>query len=66
MTEGTFQFQSKLPCLPVPSLEETCDKYLKSSIPFLTPSEFERTKKIVEEFKSGDGKRLQVIRNKFS
>ena len=29
----TLDFQSKLPPLPLPTLEETCSKYLESGIP---------------------------------
>ncbi|KAJ3101774.1 Carnitine O-acetyltransferase mitochondrial [Phlyctochytrium planicorne] len=56
-----FQFQSKLPKLPVPSLDETLSLYLQSVKPLITSSEFEKTKKAVDEFKApgGVGEELQ-------
>ena len=41
---GTFDFDKTLPKLPVPSLDQTLDKYLTSVRPFVTEQEFERTK----------------------
>ncbi|KAJ1988385.1 Carnitine O-acetyltransferase mitochondrial [Coemansia spiralis] len=55
-----FEFQSQLPQLPVPSLEETLPKYLKTVEPLLSKESFAKTKKIVEEFgQSAQGKELQ-------
>ncbi|KAI9206579.1 acyltransferase ChoActase/COT/CPT [Polychytrium aggregatum] len=56
----TFRFQSQLPKLPVPELDETCDRYLTTVKPFLSEQDFERTKLAVEEFKKGGvGQELQ-------
>lgn len=48
---GTFSFESALPKLPVPSLDSTLDKYLRSVQPFVTDEEFSRTRSICENFK---------------
>ncbi|KAJ1911813.1 hypothetical protein H4219_005817 [Mycoemilia scoparia] len=47
---STFFHQKYLPRLPIPSLQETLEKYLASVKPLLTPQEYERTKKIVARF----------------
>lgn len=45
-----FKYQSQLPKLPVPTLEETAAKYLKSVTPFLSPEQLAATTAKVEEF----------------
>lgn len=45
-----LRFEDSLPRLPVPTLEETSKRYLKSVHPLLNKAEFETTKKIVEDF----------------
>jgi carnitine O-acetyltransferase len=56
-----LRFQDSLPKLPVPPLEETAARYLKSLHPLLSTSEFESSKKAVEEFikPGGVGSKLQ-------
>ena len=56
-----LRFEDSLPRLPVPTLEETSKRYLKSVHPLLNRSEYESTKKVVEAFvKSGGiGEKLQ-------
>lgn len=56
-----LRFEDSLPRLPVPSLEETGRRYLKSVHPLLSESEFEHTKKAVAEFvrPGGPGELLQ-------
>jgi carnitine O-acetyltransferase len=56
-----LRFQESLPKLPVPTLQETSTRYLKSLHPLLTPSEFEASKKAVAEFiqPGGVGAKLQ-------
>lgn len=56
-----LRFQESLPKLPIPALEETAARYIKSVHPLLTSSEFESTKKAVEEFiqPGGIGQKLQ-------
>jgi hypothetical protein len=45
-----LRFEESLPKLPVPTLEETATRYLKSVHPLLSSSEFESTTKAVQEF----------------
>jgi carnitine O-acetyltransferase len=56
-----LRFEESLPKLPVPTLEETAARYLKSVHPLLSSSELESTKKAVEEFirPGGVGSKLQ-------
>ena len=45
-----LRFEESLPRLPVPTLEETSQRYLKSVHPLLNKPEFEHTTKAVQEF----------------
>lgn len=56
-----LRFEDSLPRLPVPSLEETGRRYLKSVHPLVSEAEYERTKKAVEAFirPGGEGEPLQ-------
>ncbi|KAI1130544.1 acyltransferase ChoActase/COT/CPT [Nemania abortiva] len=56
-----LRFQESLPRLPVPTLEETAARYVKSIHPLLSPVEFAASKKAVEEFirPGGAGEKLQ-------
>ncbi|MCJ1295759.1 Carnitine O-acetyltransferase mitochondrial [Xylographa carneopallida] len=45
-----LRFEDSLPHLPVPTLEETTRRYLKSVHPLLNSSEFENTEKAVKDF----------------
>ena len=63
-----LRFEDSLPRLPVPTLEETSRRYLKSVHPLLNQAEFENTRKAVEDFVRPNGigqelqKRLQARR----
>lgn len=52
-----------LPSLPVPNLNQTLDKYLKSVTPFLSRTELNHTKNILEKLSSENGilTRLQKL-----
>ncbi|POR36628.1 Carnitine O-acetyltransferase, mitochondrial [Tolypocladium paradoxum] len=56
-----LRFQDSLPRLPVPALEETAKRYLKSLHPLLSPAEYEASKAAVARFvkPGGAGPRLQ-------
>lgn len=56
-----LRFEDSLPQLPVPTLEETGRKYLKSVHPLLSTEEYQKTQKAVEEFikPGGEGEPLQ-------
>lgn len=45
-----LRFEDSLPRLPVPTLEETSKRYLRSVQPLLNKAEFESTKKAVDAF----------------
>ncbi len=51
----TDHFQRSLPRLPIPKLEDTCQRYLASQRPLLTKDEYKVTEKLVEDFKVGPG-----------
>jgi carnitine O-acetyltransferase len=56
-----LRFEESLPKLPVPTLEETAARYLKSVHPLLSKPEFESTTKAVQDFikPGGIGSKLQ-------
>ena len=56
-----LRFEDSLPQLPIPTLQETAKRYLKSVHPLLSDQEFENTKKAVAEFikAGGQGEKLQ-------
>jgi len=54
-----YTSQSSLPNLPLPTLEQTCDLYLKILAPLLNQAEFETTQQLVTDFQYGIGPRLQ-------
>ena len=56
-----FSMENKLPKLPVPNLHDTLQKYITALEPIMFDSEYEHTKKIVDEFKKkgGVGEKLQ-------
>lgn len=59
MTKNLYSQQSKLPRLPVPALEETIEKYLDCSKPFLNNVEYDHNQKLLNNFKETQGKVLQ-------
>ncbi len=57
--------QELVPDLPIPSLEETQNTFLKWCEPFLSEEEFKNTKKISNHFFENDGKKRQEKLLKF-
>ena len=51
----TMHFQRSLPRLPIPKLPDTCNRYLASQEPVLSPEVFAATEKLVREFEKGEG-----------
>eukprot|EP01100_Stratorugosa_tubuloviscum_P009324 TRINITY_DN38_c4_g2_i1.p1 TRINITY_DN38_c4_g2~~TRINITY_DN38_c4_g2_i1.p1 ORF type:complete len:729 (+),score=362.80 TRINITY_DN38_c4_g2_i1:56-2188(+) len=54
-----YELQDALPKLPIPSLEQTCRKFLASVKPILNEEEYEKTEKSVHDFFKGPGPILQ-------
>lgn len=56
-----LRYQESLPRLPVPTLEETASRYLKTLEPLLTPEKLEASRAAVKEFikPGGPGQKLQ-------
>ncbi|XP_072377173.1 carnitine O-acetyltransferase [Diabrotica undecimpunctata] len=62
-TKKLFENNLQLPSLPVPTLNQTIEKYVKTVTPFLNEAELANTKKLLTEFGSdnGIGKKLQHL-----
>lgn len=54
-----YQFQETLPRIPLPRLEETCDRYLRIVAPLLLDTELAQTRAAVMDFQRGSGPQLQ-------
>lgn len=54
-----YSFQGSLPRLPLPSIQDTMQRYLRSVRPLQDDAQFERTKKLAVEFETTIGPRLQ-------
>lgn len=55
----TFAAQDKLPKLPLPSLESSCQRYLKALKPLQSAQEHEASEAAVHTFIQGEGSILQ-------
>lgn len=62
----TFAAQDKLPKLPIPELEKTCEKYLAALRPLQSPREHAETKHAVREFLKSEGPELQEKLKKYA
>ncbi|MER7451126.1 choline/carnitine O-acyltransferase [Nocardia beijingensis] len=51
---STYDFDEKLPRLPIPTLEETCERFLQRCSPLLTDEELAATAAAVEQFLAPD------------
>ncbi|KAF7668971.1 hypothetical protein LDENG_00273470 [Lucifuga dentata] len=54
-----YSFQSSLPRLPVPRIEDTCIRYLESVRPLMDDEQYERMKGLAKDFEKNLGPRLQ-------
>lgn len=63
-----YKYQKDLPRLPVPTLQETSARYLKSVQPYLSALQYEQTRAKVEEFirPGGAGETLQQRLSEFA
>jgi hypothetical protein len=62
----TFALQDKLPKLPIPPLEETCNRYLRALLALQDEKEHETTKAAVYEFLRTDGPKLQAMLKEYA
>ncbi|CAF1274412.1 unnamed protein product [Adineta steineri] len=58
MMKKTFEYDNKLPSLPLPTLEHTLERYLDSVRAVANDNEYDQTKQIVEQFARGNGREL--------
>ncbi|XP_022610423.1 carnitine O-palmitoyltransferase 1, liver isoform-like [Seriola dumerili] len=54
-----YSFQNSLPRLPVPSVKDTCRRYLDSVRPLMDDEQYERMKGLTKDFEKNLGPRLQ-------
>ncbi|XP_071359743.1 carnitine O-palmitoyltransferase 1, liver isoform isoform X1 [Trachinotus anak] len=54
-----YSFQNSLPRLPVPSIKDTCRRYLDSVRPLMDDEKYERMKGLAKDFEKNLGPRLQ-------
>jgi len=62
----TFASQEKLPKLPIPDLDKSCDKYLASLRPLQSAREHAETEAAVQEFLRAEGPELQEKLKKYA
>ncbi|SPO05728.1 probable carnitine acetyl transferase FacC [Cephalotrichum gorgonifer] len=62
----TFSGQDSLPKLPIPELEQTCERYLTALKPLQSPREHADTRNAVLEFLKNDGPELQEKLKKYA
>eukprot|EP00047_Mylnosiga_fluctuans_P004149 m.232930 g.232930 ORF g.232930 m.232930 type:complete len:402 (-) comp12436_c0_seq1:1213-2418(-) len=60
-TPRTYSYQNVIPRLSVPSLKDTCNNYLDCARPLLDDAEFERMKRLADEFQESEGPGLQRL-----
>lgn len=58
--EKTFKYDESTPALPIPTLEQTMERYLYWAKPHLTSEEYEKTEEIVRKFQLGIGSDLHA------
>ncbi|KAL3061823.1 hypothetical protein OYC64_009874 [Pagothenia borchgrevinki] len=54
-----YSFQNSLPRLPVPSVKDTCSRYLESVRPLMEDEQYERMEGLAKDFEKNLGPRLQ-------
>eukprot|EP00794_Sanderia_malayensis_P006235 gene6235-6952_t len=56
----TMHFQPSLPRLPIPKLEDTSRRYLDAQKALLTPEQYEKAKKVTENFIGYEGRAINA------
>ncbi|KAH0584635.1 hypothetical protein H2248_010167 [Termitomyces sp. 'cryptogamus'] len=59
IANSTFAQQHKLPKLPIPELEDTCQRYLRALEGLQDEQEHLKTKEVVRDFLENDGPKIQ-------
>uniref|UniRef100_A0A3Q0T5H2 carnitine O-palmitoyltransferase n=1 Tax=Amphilophus citrinellus TaxID=61819 RepID=A0A3Q0T5H2_AMPCI len=54
-----YSFQNSLPRLPLPSIKDTCQRYLESVRPLMDDKKYERMEGLTQDFEKNLGPRLQ-------
>ncbi|KAK7102205.1 carnitine O-palmitoyltransferase 2, mitochondrial-like [Littorina saxatilis] len=54
----TYHFQKSLPRLPVPKLEKTCERFLKSLTPLVSAEQHAKTADVLSRFQQNEGQVL--------
>lgn len=54
-----YSYQASLPRLPLPSLEDTINRYLRSVRPLCDDEKYDRMIQLAHEFRNGVGKKFQ-------
>ncbi|KAL0259253.1 carnitine O-acetyltransferase yat1 [Diplodia seriata] len=62
----TFAAQDKLPKLPIPELDSSCNKYLTALEPLQSPKEHQETRAAIRDFLQSDGPELQEKLKKYA
>ena len=63
---GTFSYQDKLPRLPIPPLEKTCERYLGALKPLQTNREHRDTQVAIQQFLKSEGPELDERLRKYA
>lgn len=58
---STFDRDEKLESLPLPKLEDTLERYQRNLLPFANEQEMNNSRKVIENFKHGIGKKLHKM-----
>lgn len=58
---ATFASDNLAPNLPLPNLAHTLEQYYKSLLPFGTAAQLDNSRKQIDQFRNGIGKKLQSI-----
>lgn len=57
----TFARDEKLEKLPLPKLEDTLERYFHNLLPFGTIDELDNSRRVIDTFKNGVGRKLQKL-----